>query len=153
VRKKDFTLCDDAIKAKKFLSILADFDVQNTGLEWALLAVEALNKSFLTNSAYHNKVLKFMFRASDSASKRRPAVAVFEDFREHALNTLKRRCTRKQACAGTTSMYLLTSVVQLVVNCHLVDALEQLEKLKKPGGVDWVEGINEVRASTLILIL
>jgi hypothetical protein len=165
VQQNKFTLSTNAEDANIFFSKIVKFDLKHMRLEWALLAVESLNKSFMVlkeakakpdaKAKKLSKVLKLMFKkyegvgevAGKDKHKGRPSVVIYEHFRNHALRIVERRCSQKKACAGTTAMYLLISIVRLIYNCEFVKNPEHLITMKSHG-IDWEEGIEEVRTVT-----
>jgi hypothetical protein len=144
VQKREFTLSKKTEEAKKFFQKLLDFDLEDMPLEYALLAVESLCNS-LPKFEEYKEVLQKMFSKTCGGDNRSPALVIFQDFLTHSLDILERRFSRRKACADTTAMYLLTSVVQLIANCHIINTKEQMMVLKTQFGLDWEMSLIQVR--------
>lgn len=147
VQTMEFTLSTDLTTANSFFLEILNCKDESKGLEWALLAVEVLNKSFQALEAGTKPelsgILQLMFKKPEFMH-RWPAVVVYQDFRNQALKILNRRLSQQKACAGTTAMHLLISTLKLIIGCEFINRPTQLDKMKK-NGVDWELGIQQVR--------
>ena len=118
------------------------FDAQKLNLEHAVLAVDALNRNFRKKGQEGVETRKNFFQ--DETTGRSAAAVVFEDLRKHCLQRLKFAVARGKPSGGPP-FYLLAGIMTLVANSHLISSAKQLGSLKNKYGIDWEQGVAEVR--------
>jgi len=145
IQKKGFRLSEEDELSQNFFEKLAAFDVDTMPLEWALVAVTALNKSFSMPepSKKYLENLRGLFKAK-RAGDRFLAQIVFHTFQQYCLLVLQQRDADHGPCDGTTAFLLLVEIVKLIQNCRLVIKHRgHYEKLQERG-TNWEQSTSEV---------
>ena len=142
-----FCLVEDSDLAFQFYVSLAGFDLATMPIEYVLIAVETLNRSFdkKSRSKKYRDILKGLFKAKRNGTKRWLALIVFDDFRYHCLNVLRLRVANRMKCKDTSAMLLLLSIVKLIANCHqtIIKHKEHSHQLLQQG-INFEKVISEV---------
>ena len=116
-------------------------------MEHAVLAVDALNRNFRKKGQESVETRKNFFQ--DETTGRSAAAVVVEDLRKHCLQRLKFAVARGKPSGGPP-FYLLAGIMTLVANSHLISSAKQLGSLKNKYGIDWEQGVAEVRLFVLL---